>query len=257
LTASQLELPLPVPRPQAGVTGESIRAVQLGRRIVTYRFRRAARRTIGISVGREGLSASAPRWVTIAEVESFIREKADWVMAKLAEASTVVRSRIDWRPGVKVQILGRDTTLTFAADAANAGLEGDVLALAPVTEADGGLRVALVDWMKRDGLDLFARRAAIYAPRLDVALPEVRISNARTQWGHCTIGLAGRVRVFLNWRLMQFTERLIDYVVVHELSHIREMNHSRRFWDLVATQCPDYRASRLEIHTLSRQLPDL
>ena len=254
---SQLELPLPQPRVHRTPSGESIRAIHLGKRVLTYRFRRSARRTIGISIGREGLVAAAPKWVTISEVESFIREKERWVTEKLFESACAVRPHVDWVPGVRIPLLGRDTRIEPGAPRSAARLDGGVLKL-PIDMPHGAcLKAGVIHWMKHAGVSLFAKRASELAPRLGVPFPRVRISNAKTQWGHCTQDVLGDARIYLHWRLMHFEERLIDYVVVHELAHIREMNHSERFWDLVGTLCPDHREIRKEIDARSRMLPEL
>jgi predicted metal-dependent hydrolase len=254
---TQLELPLPAPRVHQTVAGESMRAVQLGKRTVTYRFRRASRRTIGISVGRQGLVAAAPRWVSIDEVEAFIREKEQWVLAKLVEAATLVRARMEWSHGAMLPLLGRDISLHLTAATENVRVDDGCLLVPGAHDSSDAMRAAVVGWMKRFAIVLFRERAEIFATRLELAAPNVRISNAMTQWGHCTVDRAGRAHVYLHWRLLHFPERLIDYVVVHELAHIREMNHSPRFWRIVGAVCPDYQAMRKEIHAISRRLPEL
>jgi predicted metal-dependent hydrolase len=257
LVMDQLELPLAAKSVQYTAMGESIHAIHLGKRILTYRFRRAARKTIGISIGKDGLAATAPRWVAITEVEAFIREKERWIIEKLVEAATAIRNRVQWAPGVRIPLLGRDTRIEPGAPGSAPRLDGGVLRL-PTESNDGEpLRAGLIQWMKHAGLSLFAQRANELAPRLGVPFPRVRISNAKTQWGHCTQSVIGDARVYLHWRLMHFEQRIIDYVVVHELAHIREMNHSDRFWDLVSTLCPDHREIRKEIDVRSRALPEL
>jgi hypothetical protein len=86
----------------------------------------------------------------------------------------------------------------------------------------------------------FEQRAAHFARVLDVRVHSIRLSNARTRWGTCHPD--GRVR--LNWRLIQAPPALVDYVVVHELAHLREPNHSPRFWTWVAGVLPDYKERR-------------
>ena len=77
----------------------------------------------------------------------------------------------------------------------------------------------------------------------------IRLSNARSRWGSChTSG-----RISLNWRLIHLPSHLIDYVVVHELAHLVEMNHSPRFWAVVARVIPDYAARRREIRKESHR----
>lgn len=253
----QLELPLSTRLVQQTANGESIHAIHLGKRILTYRFRRAPRKTIGITVGRDGLAATAPRWVTIAEVEAFIREKERWVIEKLVEAASAIRNRVQWVPGVRIPLLGRDTRIEPGAPNSAPRLDGGVLRLPAESVQGEPLRAGLIQWMKEAGVSLFAQRANELAPHLGVPFPRVRISNAKTQWGHCTQSVMGDAHVYFHWRLMHFEQRIIDYVVIHELAHIREMNHSDRFWSLVSTLCPDHREIRKEIDVRSRQLPEL
>jgi len=79
------------------------------------------------------------------------------------------------------------------------------------------------------------------------------LSDARTRWGSC--GASGRV--LINWRLMLLPPHLIDYVVMHELAHLREPNHSTRFWNIVASTYPGHRAARRELNALAHMLPEL
>ena len=85
----------------------------------------------------------------------------------------------------------------------------------------------------------------ITLPLLVVPAPEIRLSNGRTRWGSCHRD----GRISLNWRLIQVPLPLVDYVIVHELAHLREMNHSLRFWQSVARVIPDYAARRAKIRT--------
>ncbi|MGB5081760.1 MAG: M48 family metallopeptidase, partial [Burkholderiales bacterium] len=82
---------------------------------------------------------------------------------------------------------------------------------------------------------------------------DVGLSNARSRWGSC--GANGRL--LLNWRLMLLPPHLIDYVAAHEIAHLKELNHSPRFWDLVASLYPDHRSARRELNALGRMLPEL
>ncbi len=79
------------------------------------------------------------------------------------------------------------------------------------------------------------------------------LSSAGTRWGSCTIG--GSIR--LNWRLVHYALPLLDYVVVHELAHLREMNHSPRFWAVVGSVYADYDGARLELRRRSHEMPVL
>jgi predicted metal-dependent hydrolase len=244
----RLELPFKVEPPPAAKG--RLRSIRLGGRIVPYAFRRARRRTIGIAIDERGLLASAPRWVTLAEVEAFIREKQGWVLRKLHEARTNTRPPFLWLEGAHLPYLGTEVGVFSAPFGAPSRLAGDRLELALVS---GTLRDSAIGWLKERALALFDERIAAQAPRLGVRVRRLSLSNARTQWGSCSTD--GRVR--LSWRLIHLRVALIDYVVTHELAHLLHMNHSKSFWRAVEGICPDYRSARGELRELSHSLPEL
>jgi predicted metal-dependent hydrolase len=98
------------------------------------------------------------------------------------------------------------------------------------------IRDGVQAWLMRQAKDLFAERLDHFAPLLGVRWTRLSLSNAGTRWG--SAGADGAIR--LNWRLVHFRPAVIDYVVAHELSHLRVMDHSPRFWDTVRTVVPDY-----------------
>ncbi|MCC6610284.1 MAG: M48 family metallopeptidase [Burkholderiales bacterium] len=248
----QLELPFLVDPPARA--DRRTRHVQLGGRVVPYRFRRARRRTIGIAVDEEGLQAAAPRWATIAEVEAFIREKQAWVLRKLEEARASRRPTLVWGEGVRIAYLGGEVAVFGAAPGEASRLAGTHLLLATPGAAHAAcLREAALGWLRGAALALFRSRVASIAPEIGVEARRVSLSNARTQWGSCSAD--GRMR--LSWRLIHVRPALIDYVVVHELAHLRHMNHSERFWRVVEAACPDYLTARRELRDLSHALPEL
>jgi predicted metal-dependent hydrolase len=102
-------------------------------------------------------------------------------------------------------------------------------------------------------LSLFGERLAHYAQRLGLLAPPLRLSSARTRWGSCSLKSGIRI----NWRLIHLPLPLIDYVIAHELAHLREMNHSPRFWAVVAQLYPDWAAARNELKRRGQELPVL
>jgi predicted metal-dependent hydrolase len=115
------------------------------------------------------------------------------------------------------------------------------------------IKAALVTWYRRHALSNFSSRIGELAPRLNVPVPRLFLSNAQTRWGSCN----AKHEVRLNWRLIQAAQPTIDYVVVHELAHLREMNHSRRFWTLVASVCPHYRDACDELNRMGLYYMDI
>ena len=88
---------------------------------------------------------------------------------------------------------------------------------------------------------------------MHLAPKEIKLTSAKTQWGSCTA--QGVIR--LNWQLVTMPLHLIDYVVVHELAHLQEMNHSAAFWRVVEEACPDYLKVRKELREWSPGMPEI
>ena len=225
------------------------RRIQLGHTDVAYAFRRAKRRTIGMAVGPDGLEVSAPRWVSVGEVELALREKADWIARKLVEMDErqqqLGAARIHWRDGVVIPYLGNDLQVvldsTQALKKGAAHLDGAVLRLGLPMHADAAqIRDAAQAWLMRQAKVLFTQRLDHFAPQLQVQWRKLSLSSAATRWG--SAGADGGIR--LNWRLIHHKLDIIDYVVAHELSHLRVMNHSPQFWETVESVVPDYAKRR-------------
>ncbi len=249
----QLELPLAV-IPVAEPAG-SLRYIQLGREVVRYRFRRARRRSIALVIDDGGLQVAAPGYSPLAEVEAFIRAKGDWVLKKLAEWRAAPKPAvIRWSEGESIPLLGAPVRIELVPGRRGIELDAERLAIGLAPRGDpAALRRRALSWLKGWAQERLGERLALYAQRMGVAVPTLALSNARTQWGVCRED--GHVR--LNWRLIHLPLRLVDYVVAHELAHLREMNHSARFWSVVGSLYPDYRAARSELRNCSHSLPIL
>ena len=230
------------------------RECRLGDLLVAYEFQRASRRTIGLSIGPQGLSVRAPHGTPLAEVDALVLRKADWVLAKLRQleqASRLAPAPTEWCAGTILPCLGRRLMLELdpqpSADPESRP-EGLSAALAagrlrlPLARDAGPERVrALAQaWLMRVAQQVFLERLDHFAPRLGVRYRSLKLSNAATRWGSASAD--GSLR--LNWRLVHLELELIDYVVVHELSHLRQMNHGPEFWRVVASVMPDYELRR-------------
>ena len=220
---------------------------------VRYRFVRSARRTIGFQVDPQGLVVRAPSRTPLYVVDAALQEKAAWIVRKLREAVTLPQRQhplaMRWADGMELPYLGRNIMLRMDRrhprsarptwDAA-----GETLWLPLGADATPQqLQRAMQRWMQEQALLLFGQRLAHFAPLLGVRWSKLGLSNARTRWGSARAD--GTVR--LHWRLLQFRPEVIDYVVVHELSHLRVMDHSPAFWATVASVVPQYTALRREL----------
>jgi predicted metal-dependent hydrolase len=220
--------------------------IELKGRMVGYLLRRTQRRSIGFLVGTDGLRVSAPRSTSRREIEAALHEKADWIVRKLQDQGERSRQlqavQLDWHLGATLPFLGsplqvqRASVTDFQPEAQPATLRLRLPPLASPLE----VQRAVMTWLKRQALPLFTERCDRYAPLLNVRHTKLCLSSAQTRWGsaHTT----GTLR--LNWRLIHFPLSVIDYVVAHELAHLREMNHSSRFWNLVESVVPDVSAAQ-------------
>ena len=230
---------------------EGIGLIELGGCTVEYRFARRRRRTLGLSVDAHGLKVAAPLRAPWRDIEGFLREKQRWIFAKLDEWSRVPKPPLLLgMSGEALPLFGEPHTLEVHEGARRVIHErGRLLISAPRWRA----LETLVRWLKLRALEALEPRAAHFAARLGLAAPPVRLSNARTQWGVCVESCSIR----LSWRLVHVEPQLADYVVAHEVAHLIELNHSRRFWSLVASLYPDWRGARERLELAGAALPVL
>ena len=233
------------------------RQIQLQETTIAYAFQRVKRKTIGMSVGADGLEVRAPRWATVASVEAVLHEKSAWILRKLQESQErqkhMRHTIIEWRDGATLPFLGEQWVVrldpehqslpTSHEDAAPKCLH---IALS-LHAQPGQIRDAVQAWLMQQAKLNFTQRLDHFAPQLGVQWKRLSLSNASSRWG--TASADGSIR--LNWRLIHFKQDVIDYVVVHELSHLRVMNHSPQFWETVGSLVPDYQQRR---HALNEEV---
>ena len=230
---------------------EALRHIELAGQRVDYALRRSRRRSIGLSIDHRGLRVGAPLRARDSEIEALLRQHAHWVLDKLAswrEKPPAVP--LDIVDGLTLDLFGQSVVLRLhtARRASWQCADGELRLAVPPARAPAQVLEAALRALARDD---FRQRLDHHAPRLDAAPPALRLSSARTRWGSCN----ARGDIALNWRLIFFPPAVIDYVVCHELAHLREMNHSPRFWSVVEQLCPDWRAQRQALRRLGRTLP--
>ncbi len=227
------------------------RSVQLIGKAITYTLKRSnKRRSIGLRIDDRGLTVNVPLRASEKWLHSVLHDKAHWVIDKLENWRVNKPAPPQWVDGQHASFLGKPLTLRVVASLFDAPpqLHG-VQLFVHVTDSanERVVEQAVTQWYQHKAENLFKERVAHYAPLMNVSPRMVKISAARTQWGSCT----ARGSVRLNWQLIKMSLRLIDYVVVHELAHLVEMNHSAAFWRVVGEACPDYAKLRRELRCWS------
>jgi predicted metal-dependent hydrolase len=230
--------------------------------VLEYSLRRSTRKSIGFMIDDDGLRVTAPKRVSITEIDNAIRTKQHWILSKLKErrerrAARLEKPPVEWRDGAQLPYLGADITLRLLVGGRNRGSYNPAtreLSMAMVPGAgEEQLKERVKAWYQQEAKQLFEQRLDLFAARLGVRYHSFGLSSAGTRWGSCTVDR----KIRLNWKLIHFSLPLIDYVIAHELSHILEMNHSQRFWDTVGLIYPEYEEAKNLLRRRAQELPVL
>lgn len=230
---------------------------------IAYQVRPSARaRRVRLVVRPGGaLEVVKPRDVSQARIEETLREYEPWIrrtQARLAPLAPLAAPP-PLAEGHSLPFRGRALRLTFApapsvSTLARIALRGDQLTLAlpasaaamTVEERDARVRDLLERWYRRQAGPVFEERLAHWNAHYHFTWGSISVKSQKTRWGSCS----RRGNLNFNWRLLLAPPAVLDYVVIHELCHLKEHNHAAPFWALVARACPDYRAQRawLRLH---------
>jgi predicted metal-dependent hydrolase len=237
----------PLVADDARVADGTLRRVVLDGHAVDYRLIRARRRSIGMEVHFEGLTVRAPRWVALRDIEAALVERATWILRSLAEWRARRRDVMprEWKTGAPIAFRGDSLTLAVYP-ARHAEIAADLFHVTvrhPHAHDERLVAECVRQWLRDQAWTLVAARVAHYVAKVSAHAAAVRLSNARSEWGSCNA--KGEIR--LNWRLVQLPPPLAEYVVAHEVAHIVELNHSRRFWDVVETLVPGHADLRRQL----------
>ncbi len=201
-------------------------------------FERSARaRRYRLTLRRDGVAvATIPARGSVREAERFVAQHTEWLERARERQRRRPRAAEVWTIGTRVLWRGELTEIRVAADGAKPQvcLAADVFR---VRALEGDLRATLeAHFARRAKIELPARTWEL-AALTGVDVRHVAVRNQRSRWGSCSAGGT----ISLNWRLVQTPDFVRDYIVYHELMHLREMNHSARFWARVEEVCPGWR----------------
>ncbi|MBB5213837.1 M48 family metallopeptidase [Parapusillimonas granuli] len=247
------DAPVPIAPPPALPANARWREVAAPQQTIGFVLRRSRRKSIGLVVNDDGLQVTAPNWVSLSQIDAAVAEKAHWILDKLrarhARQQLLATAETQWQDGGAVPYLG--VRITLRLDGAQkkpsfSGIlheprEGDGLYLALPADADRDrIRDSAHAWLQQQARDHFGRRLAFFLERSGLAMRRWRLSSAATRWGSCS----SDGNIMLNWRLIHFSKDVIDYVVAHEIAHLREMNHGKDFWREVGRILPGFERAR-------------
>ena len=217
---------------------------------IPYHLELRSRRTVGMRITTDGLIVHAPKRISRSQLDSILLSKAGWIRKKLEARQEHAVEPMQWRDGAALMLLGNEVTLSVKHNARSRNVEylAGVLSVAlPAVDDKAAIARKVVQWYRKQALTDFSRRVELLSARLGVATPKLYLSNAGARWGSCN----GKKEVRLNWRLIQAPPHIISYVAAHELAHLKEMNHSAKFWAVVESLFADYKKAEKELKTLS------
>lgn len=220
---------------------------------IPYQLELRPRRTVGLKITQQGLVVHAPKRIVAHQLNQILQEKSAWILNKLALREANIIEPVQWQQGEHLLFLGQDIMLQVieTKGKSQVQLSADQLVVS-IKEVTSQTLVAkkAIQWFQQQAFEDFARRVEIFAIKLGVKPPPVALSNAQSRWGSCN----SRGQVRLNWRLIQAPPQVINYVVCHELAHLKEMNHSARFYAVLTQLSPDHADAEKLLKQLSPQL---
>ncbi len=217
---------------------------------IAYRLDLRVRRTIGLKITAEGLVVHAPKRINASQLQQVLLQKAGWIQQKLALRENNQVSAMQWVDGEPLMFMGQDIVLSLQHHATNKAvtLQGNqLLVRSPQIDQQPFVARKVLQWYAQQALPDFTRRVALLAAQMGEKVTGVALSNARSRWGSCN----SRRQIRLNWRLIQAPPHIIQYVICHEMAHLKEMNHSARFYAVQASLFPNHVQAEKELKALS------
>lgn len=210
---------------------------------LTYRIRRSRkakylRLQINLSTG---LEVVLPYGYKSEEAEKFVYKKKEWILKHLksvpaAEEFTYLGDKINIKQRFDLFLKKHKITL-----------HKNTLMIESPSGASEDIDHIFNAWLKHRAKIYLPGRAEYLAGQYGFSFKKLSLRNQKTRWGSCSA--SGNIS--LNYRLMRYRKELIDYVIIHELCHLRELNHSKKFWEIVESLVPDYQSLKRELKSHS------
>ena len=229
------------------------RVVLAGNRRIEYTLIQSSRQNVLFQALPEvGLRVYAPKYLRLRDVDDMVRQRADELLEMQRQTEARLEADRQAHPvgdGSPILIGGKRCVLRLHQGSRRSGrLVGDEYHLTlPNPDSDPDVRAAIRATLSNLALERIRERLNVFAPRVGGTPGRVTIRDQKSRWGSCS----RKGNLNFNWKLIMAPPQALDYVVVHELCHLHEFNHSPRFWALVAAQLPDYEVWKkwLKTHT--------
>jgi len=216
-----------------------------------YTLVRSRRKTVALHITKDAaLEVRAPLKTKKTDIDRFVASKADWILTHLEKASSRLAERADFtlNYGSRVILFGDEYPIA-AGQGRGVRFDGFYVYVPPGLDAVQ-IKRAVIRLYRTIARESLNEGAGHFAGLMGVVPAGIKITGAKTRWGSCS----GKNSINFSWRLVMADEDVVDYVVIHELAHIREHNHSPRFWAIVEAILPDYKARKRKLRLLQKRL---
>ncbi len=223
---------------------------------IAYTLIRTKRKTIAICITKEGtVEVRAPLKALKHDVDQFVQAKREWIEKHLAVRKCANEQKATFSLQYGDTVLYRGKECKLVAKAGNhVGFSEDPehgeFFYMPENLTSQQIKMAVIQVYKMLAKNILTNKTIQYAQQMGLSPTSVKVNSAKTHWGSCS----GQNRINFSWRLVLAEDAVIDYVVVHELAHIKEHNHSPRFWQVVSAVFPDYDVRRQALRDLQQRL---
>lgn len=209
-----------------------------------YRLIRSKRRkkTIALKINRESdVIIYAPSKTPEREIENFFMKNLPWIQKKILESKSRFPYEKSFKEGEEFFYLGAPYPLKYTSESEYGCdlrfIDGCFILYEKDKES---IRKAFIEWYKEKAYEIVSEKVRVYSKLMGLSPHSVKITGALKRYGSCSY----KNSICFSWRIVMAPFHIIDYVVVHELCHIKEKNHSQRFWGMVEKFVPDYRSKR-------------
>ena len=215
-----------------------------------YKIIRSNRKTLSLEISDGELLARAPLHLSVSDIEKFILSKTDWINSNLPDSKKIAQKRKEFNLtyGSNILYLGKEYPIEKKVGN-SAGFNGEFFYMPPFLTCKQIIEncIKIYKLLAKEYLNI---RVSGIAKQIGIYPASIKITGATTRWGSCS----RNKNINFSWRLIMADNDTVDYVIIHELVHLIEMNHSSRFWEIVKSYVPEYETCINRLHELSKRI---
>ena len=201
---------------------------------------RTKRKSLALTINERGeLIVHAPKNMPIYEIMGFVQKKQDWINKKITNINSILSKNKDIVEYNEIFFIGKRYRVMQTKGIDKPFLTDNSLILV-ATKSKRNIQKQLKEWYMSNIDDILIPRIHKLAELMKQKYSSVNIINSKAKWGMCD----SKRNLYFNWKLLMLSPDLIDYVIIHEIAHLIELNHSTKFWKIVGAVIPNYKHSK-------------